>query len=671
MTGVTISARSDGSQAVIEILYPQNLTGYPICMDDVLAALSMHGVVNGILSFEIEEAIRAVLESGQPRSGIVAARALTEKELFYYNAGEKIPPRLLSEKTAVAREVYRVLTGECPDFPGGYVVFVEAGERVFQINMQDSEDIFGRPIRDLPLPVNLHKGENLAEASSDSSIVYTAEKSGYLVVDNEMNLCVYEPFRTSDEGLLQSFLSLPVRREKLRALLAMLQETYERKQALGLVLIEQKQVLQQVLDLQEKQRFGMIAYCMGIAPVKGEPGHLHYFIELHKKPVAGADGKIDLHEFSPFCVVHEGEKIAEYHHAKGGAPGKDVFGAEIPCLLGEDLEIGFGANLKITCVEDTDFITAATSGILKASEKFIEVSESLVISGDFGPDTGNLQFDKNVIITGDMKGGFQLETGGDITIRGSIEAGARILCGGSLTVFKGVFGRESQIVVKGRADIGYIHEARLQAGGDLNVYKYISDSIVKCRGNLRVVGQGVKGMERGAVMGGEVYCLGSAVIHSVGTKITPTKLGCGFDPDLYRQLRQCRAAVSALDTKVIELQRATGIGLRAPQLAAIIKRMTPEQKAALALKLAEIKELLTRRQALEQKRGELERLTFAQDMDNIAITIERQLVPKVIFVLGEAVHIESNYLSNFAIRKGRHGVYINSLAKSARDEKMV
>lgn len=671
MPGVNVSARSDGSLAVLEMLCPQSISGYPICMDDVLAALSMHDVVNGIQSFEIEEAIRKALETGQPVSGVPAARALTEKELYFYGSPEKITPRQLSEKASAAREVCHVLTGARADFPGGYADFVEAGERVFQINMQDPEDIFGRPIRDLPLPVNLHKGENIAESSSDSGIVYTAEKSGYLVVDDEMRLCVAEPFLTTPDRLQQSFAILPVQRDKLRPLLRLLQQTYESKQQYGLILSDWKQIMLQVLELHEKQAFGRISYCMGIASIKGEPGHLHYRIELHKKPVADADGKIDMHEFSPFCVVHEGDEIAEYHPATPGVAGKDVFGQEIPALTGEDLDISFGPNLKITGTGEADIITAATSGILKTTEKYIEVSESLVISGDFGPDTGNLQFDKNVIITGDMKGGYQLETGGDITIRGSIEAGARVLCGGDLTVFKGVFGRESQIIVKGRADIGYIHEARLQAGGDINVYKYVSDSIVKCRGNLRVVGQGVKGMERGAIMGGEVYCLGSAVIHSAGTKITPTKLGCGFDPDLYRQLKQCRAAISALETRVIELQRATGVGLRAAQLTAVIKRMTPEQKASLAQKLAEIKDLLVRRQALEQKRTELERLTFAPDFDKISITIERQLVPKVIFVLGEAVHIETNYLSNFAIRKGRHGVYINSLAKSARDEKMV
>ena len=96
-----------------------------------------------------------------------------------------------------------------------------------------------------------------------------------------------------------------------------------------------------------------------------------------------------------------------------------------------------------------------------------------------------------------------------------------------------------------------------------------------------------------------------------------------------------------------------------------------EQKKNLADKLSEIKELLTKRQALDQKRQELERLTFASNMEKIAITIDRQMVPKVIFVVGESVHIETNYLSNFAIRKGKHGVYISSLAKSMKDERMV
>lgn len=672
MAGITISVRSDGSLAVIESLPPQGLAGYPICMDDVMAALSLQKVVSGILTFEIEEAIRKALESGQPVGGVIAARALVEKELFYYGCREKIPSRQLADKVSAARYSYQLLTGPAAGkVASGYTDFVKAGERIFLINMQDSEDVFGRPVRDLPLPVNLHKGANVSESSCDGSILYTAEKSGYLVVDEEMNLRVFEPLITSEDRLKQFFAVLPVKQERLRELLTLLQEAHEEKQMLGLILTDLNDDMRQVIELQERHECRNLLYCQGITPVQGQPGSLHYCIDLHKKPVADAEGKMDMHEFSPFCVVQEGEKVAEYYHAVQGAPGKDVFGAEIPAQLGKELEISFGNNLKISPGIECNVIIASTAGILKASDTFVEVSESLVIAGDFGPTTGNLQFDKNVIVTGDIKGGYQLESGGDITVRGSIEAGARVLCGGNLTVFKGVFGRESQIIARGRADVGYVHEGRLQAGGDINVYKYISDSLVKCRGSIRVVGQGVKGLERGAVMGGEVYCLGSAWFHSVGTKVTPTKLGCGFDPDLYRQLKQCRAAVSAVVTRVLELQRSIGMGLRRPQTAQMIKRMSPAQKKELAHTLEEIKDLLARRQKLEDKRVELERLAFAPNLEMVAITIERHLVPKVTFVVGESVHIETNYLSNFSIRKGRHGVYINSLAKSQKDERMV
>lgn len=669
--GVTISCRSDGSQATIDLLYPKNINGYPISVEDVLTALRMHNVVNGLLEFEIEEVVHRAVESGQPQSGIVVAQCVTEKELFFYGMTGKIGPHELSARVSAARAIYHALMYPEEPFRAESAIFVEAGELIYQINMQDGENIFGKPIRELPLPVNLHKGENVSVKSGDSSILFTAEKSGYLIVDEQSKLGVREPFRTSADLLQQDFDVLPVRRDKSRALLICYHEAHAAKTVLGLEMPDLRENMQKILDLQETESRGILPLCKGIPPVIGTNGEIKYFIELQKRPEYSEDDQADYHEFSPFTFVNAGDLIAEYHHATNGIPGKDVFGNEIIPPHGSEMEISLGSNLKIEPSQTTDRISAATAGILNYSEKWIEVSESLIISGDAGPDTGNIHFEKNIIITGDVKGGYLVESGADIVIRGSIEAGARILCNGNLTVFKGVFGKESQIIVKGNADVGYIHEGRLQAGGNINVYKYVSDSCVKCRGALKVQGQGVKGIERGAVMGGEVYSLGNMILHSAGTKAMPTKLGCGFDPDLYRQLKQCRAALAAVETKILTLNRSIGIDLRSPQAAVQLKRLTPDQRKMLTQRLEELRENLIRRETLAKKQLDLDKLTFAPNMDEVSITINRHLVPKVLVVIGESIHIESSTLSNFAMRRGKHGIYISSLAKSTKNEKMV
>lgn len=669
--GVLISCRNDGSQAIIDYLSPQNINGYPITVDDVMTALRLHNVVNGIMPFDIEEAVKRAVKSGQPQSGVVVAQTRTEKELYFHGSEGKIPAPELSARVARAREVFALLQNPDKKLPGFQATLVTPGERLYQMDMQDSENIFGKPIRDLPLPVNLHVGENVRARSADNSITVYADKTGYLAVDEHMRLCVIEPFKVSSDLLRADFIVLPLPHDKLGLLLETYLQAHEEKVRLGLSVGDRGKALQEITALLEAGARGEIFLCQGVAPVEGKPSFLKHVVELNKRPDADEEGRVDYREFSPYCIVSENQLLAEYHYATPGVPGRDVFGREIPAGVGDEIELVVGSNVQVAHSPEVDLLLAATDGILISSEKRIEVSESLMIQNDIGANTGNIRFSKNIIVAGDVKGGYFLESGGDITIRGSIEAGARVLCGGNLTVLKGIFGHDSHIMVKGVADVGYIQEGRLQAGGDVKVYKYISDSYVKSRGNLTVKGQGVKGNERGAVMGGEIYALGSVHIHSAGTKSMPTKLGCGFDPDLYKQLKQSRATLNAIETHVLQLQQSTGMDLKSPQLPAQLKRLQPDKKQLLAEKLKEMRELLLQRERLAQRIEELQKQTFATDPEKASITIERHLVPKLVFQIMESIHIETNFMSNLILRKGRQGVYITSFAKDRKGDQLV
>ncbi len=669
--GVVISTRPDGSSATIDILYPENINGYPVNYDDVMLELTKHNVVNGIYTFEIEEAIKRVNETNQPVSGILVAKALIEKEVFFYGVEGAVSPAELSVHVAKARQAYKLYIGDSdtPDTSG--VIFVNKGELLYKINMQDSENIFGKSINDRPLPVNLHRGNNVGEESDDGTLSYLAQVGGYLGVDDEMRLCVLEPFIARENNLILNFSVLPVLPDKLGELFRLCQRCLVEKASLGLKVQPLQDTKQKILDIYNNNSHSEVLICKGRSPIPGKAAWLEITAEAHVAPKNETDEKIDFAEFSTLNLVGEGDVLGYIHHATRSRPGLDVLGAEVIPREEVGREINLGGNVTLQSGENKDAILAKTSGILKTTPTSVDVLEALVISGDINASTGNVRFDKSIIVTGDIKGGYLVECGEDLTVRGSIEAGARVTCGGNLIVFKGVFGKESQILVKGEANVGYIHEGRIQVGRNLDVYKYISDSCVKCRGSVRVLGQGVKGFERGAVMGGEVYALESMKLHSVGTKSMVTKLGCGYDPDLLKQLKQSRAVLSSLETKVINIQKTSGIDLKSPRFSENLKRMPEGQRLQVIQKLKEIKELLARHESLTRVAQELESKTYAQNMDNVVLTIERHMVPKVNFIIGNAIHLGLTFMSGITLRRGRNGVYLSSIDKKNQDNTMV
>jgi uncharacterized protein (DUF342 family) len=120
------------------------------------------------------------------------------------------------------------------------------------------------------------------------------------------------------------------------------------------------------------------------------------------------------------------------------------------------------------------------------------------IPGDINLSTGNIDFIGTVVVRGDVKEGFKVYAGEDLIVNGVVE-GAELKCSGKLTIAGGVSGNDkAKISCGGDANIKYIRNAQVDAGGSLTCSQAIMHSKITVANKLTVSGK--KGMISGGVV---------------------------------------------------------------------------------------------------------------------------------------------------------------------------
>nr|NJM03880.1 DUF342 domain-containing protein [Desulfobacula sp.] len=189
------------------------------------------------------------------------------------------------------------------------------------------------------------------------------------------------------------------------------------------------------------------------------------------------DGSINFQDRGDIPYVEDGAFLAAKIFSEQGAPGIDVFGHEIP--VDEPVDLAFAAGPGTRLSEDGVRIYAVTAGQphLDALGN-VTVCPEFKIKGDLGFETGNVNFDGNVVVNGSVKEGFKVKCA-SLTAR-EIQ-GAEIDISGDLNVSLGIVDTEL-VKVKGSVQAKFIHNSKISAFGDLIVQREIIDSRIYLSG---------------------------------------------------------------------------------------------------------------------------------------------------------------------------------------------
>lgn len=253
-----------------------------------------------------------------------------------------------------------------------------------------------------------------------------------------------------------------------------------------------------------------VVVASGKPAVNGRDGIYKYLIPLEDqkdKPVVGADGSVDYLNSLKLAMVEEGQTFALYEPPTKGEYGYTVFSEMLKPVPGRPLPLLKGKGFTVS--EDGLSYSAKLSGRIYTENDRIIIEPIYVVKGDLGIEHGNISFNGDVEIHGDVHSGLRIEAKGCIFVNGHV-GNCKLHAGGNITIGKGVQGKYGcEITAGGDVAASFVERCNITSGG--TVY---ADSLMDCRVFAR---NAVFVTSRhGCIIGGSVNAMQSITAKEVG-----------------------------------------------------------------------------------------------------------------------------------------------------------
>ncbi len=227
---------------------------------------------------------------------------------------------------------------------------------------------------------------------------------------------------------------------------------------------------------------------------EGVNGSIEFKIDLSSQPKIEGN-KIDYKEIDKFKTVEKGELIAIKKKAKKGKRGITVTGLGKEAKEVETSLLMAGKNIRTEEKEDEIYYYADETGVILYNRNTISIHPILTITGDVDFSIGNLHYNGDIKILGDVLPDFSVEATGKIMIMGTAIA-CDIKSDNEVIIKGGFAGKDKgKIIAKGDVDIGYVERGYIESMGDVYVKGGVLDSKILCNGTFFGELKTVKAME--------------------------------------------------------------------------------------------------------------------------------------------------------------------------------
>lgn len=282
---------------------------------------------------------------------------------------------------------------------------------------------------------------------------------------------------------------------------------------------------QLIKTLDDKITGEKICIAKGKLAVPGKDGSIRYHFEMEKPllPKLKKDGTVDYRELDSINTVNVGDVLAEIIPPTEGEEGIMVTGDKIPYTKGKTPKFKYGKDITLSL--DGVLLKSAINGLVEFKDGKINVSEILLVE-NIDNSIGNINFNGNVIVNGDILNGFTLISGSSVEVKGAVEGGY-IECEGDVLIRQGIQGyNRLTINTKGNLSTKFIENADINVGENITS-EAIMHSNVSSKSNILVLGK------KGLIVGGicrAKYEIRARIIGS--TMATTTVLEVGIDPEI-------------------------------------------------------------------------------------------------------------------------------------------
>ena len=239
----------------------------------------------------------------------------------------------------------------------------------------------------------------------------------------------------------------------------------------------------------------------GRAPVPGEDGRFEYKVAIEDdraKPKINEDGTVDYHNSLSISMVSNGQEFAVYHPPTMGQFGSTVYSEMISPTKGKELRALRGKGFRIEeNSDDTISYIATLDGRIAMDGDRVIIEPIYVVSGNLDIKEGNIHFNGDVEVRGDVSSGMTIETTGNVFVSGHVGA-STIMAGKNVTIRRGLQGKgRAKIVAGGDIACSFIEQSEVTSEGSIHAESIMQSEIIA---RNEVVVQGKKGV----IIGGTV-----------------------------------------------------------------------------------------------------------------------------------------------------------------------
>lgn len=167
--------------------------------------------------------------------------------------------------------------------------------------------------------------------------------------------------------------------------------------------------------------FKAVIIAEGLPVIPARDGFIkQYFSSTISEVLEEIQGVVDFKNRIKIPVVEAGEVIAEIIFPKDGMPGYDVFGQSLDPKSPKKIVVRTKPRVKITADGQVIALLSGRPTVTGNSIKQFDVLEAYEVSGDLDISTGNILFNGDVIIRGDVKDNMTVECSGSIFVFGNV-----------------------------------------------------------------------------------------------------------------------------------------------------------------------------------------------------------------------------------------------------------
>ncbi len=268
-----------------------------------------------------------------------------------------------------------------------------------------------------------------------------------------------------------------------------------------------QEMLQAIVNQHIYNKEVLVAKGKAVQP--GQDGYFEYMFEtdLSQKPIENEDGTVDYKNIKMIELVSEGQVIAVYHASTAGTNGYNLQaqfqmakrGIELPPLRGT----GFQR------MEDGITYQATVSGKITEINNRVNIFPVHELFGDVDLSSGNIEFNGDVIIHGNVLDGMSVKASGTVTVDKVVES-AYIEGRKGVILRGGVLGRNGATIrSKGNIAALFFEYADVEAAGDIEG-EYFLDSRVYAGGRINLSGK------KGCIVGGKTHAVRGIDAYEVG-----------------------------------------------------------------------------------------------------------------------------------------------------------